>query len=194
MRRSPAKAKSSRVTWKDVSDAASSMFRIWSGQPELRWGRAAWKVLGRRGLTEYSDEIERTKVLVRLMSLVTMYQEFCGLAWEEWHEPEYEMWATELGMSPFRIGQLVSPEFQRDTEEETERLVEQALADLVEKARAEVYEALTNGFSGDSMLFVSLWKSNGSDKDVDPYFVLNDVTFDKMGAFAWITNGMPRVR
>ena len=104
------------------------------------------------------------------------------------------MWATELGMSPFRIGQLVSPEFQRDTEEETERLVEQALADLVEKARAEVYEALTNGFSGDSMLFVSLWKSNGSDKDVDPYFVLNDVTFDKMGAFAWITNGMPRVR
>ena len=194
MRRSSAKAKSSRVTWKDVSDAASSMFRIWSGQPELRWGRAAWKALGRRGLTEYSDEIERTKVLVRLMSLVTMYQEFCGLAWDEWHEPEYGLWATELGISPFHMEQLVGSELHRDTEQETERLVEQSLAALVKKTRAEVYEALTNGFSGDSMLFVSLWKSNGTDKDVDPYFVLNDVNADKMTAFTWIAQGMPSVR
>lgn len=194
MRRSPAKAKSSRVTWKDVSDAASSMFRIWSGQPELRWARAAWKAFARRGLTNYSDEIERTMVLVRLMTLATMYQEFCGLAWEEWHEPEYGMWATELGISPFRVRQLVGSESHRNVDEDTDSLVEQALDDLVEKTRADVYEALRNEFAGDSMLFVSLWKSNGTDKDVDPYFVLNDVTFDKMGAFAWITEGMLRVR
>src|SRR3990172_11861772 len=97
------------VAWEDVDDAAGAAFSIWVEQPELEWARRAWGVLAQAGLTAYSSERGRLRVLVRFVALADIYHQFCHLAWGEYYKPEYGDpdygdWADRLGLTPVRIG------------------------------------------------------------------------------------------
>lgn len=191
-----------RFPWEDVE----GMFDHWAGKPEFHWARNAWSALGKAGLTLFSDQIERTAVMVRIMTLATIYREFCHLAfYEEMDSPDYAWWADSLGISPFRIAQIVGRGFERgeadDCDESEHRLLHAALSELVDGNRRKVCEALVKGFGGESNLFYALWispqgKPDGSeDHRVEPPedVLLGQITDSKARAFSWITEGMPPI-
>lgn len=147
------------VRWEDISREAKSLFKVWTDGRGLDWAKKSWEALCKHRLTSYANEIERTRVLVRLLALAAIYRDFCELAFEEVHYPEHIEWASELCVSTFRLAQCVGLEFHRDENEEDEALVESALVSLMEEARANIHEALQKDFGGDGMVFVSLWNS-----------------------------------
>jgi hypothetical protein len=147
--------------------------------------------------------MEKTLVFIRLMTLATIYKEFCDLAWDEWNEPMYTVWASELDINRYRVAQSIGPEFAKDSNETEEDLLSLALAELVDLARAEISDVLIKDFGGESALFISLWRTAGSSEEdsegegqpeEDDYSIVNNVTAEKGRAFEWIQEGMPRVR
>jgi len=195
-----------RFPWEDPS---VSMFDVWIGHPELAWARKAWGALERRGLTLFSNELERTKVLIRAMTLGTIYREFCDLAFDDAWDTEYLIWSEEMGLSSFRVAQLIgdNPEFDPDDDAPESSLLDSALYSLIDNEREDICKALCEEFGGVSMLFVSLWNSMYDEKSPEdkpgddegfpesPEDVLNsNVTGEKLRAFSWISNRMPRVR
>jgi hypothetical protein len=81
--------KGSMLDWADVSSAAQMIFRIWMSESseELDWANTALIALGRAGLTNYADEVQKTLVLVRFLILGTILPE--GIAErtaEQWLE------------------------------------------------------------------------------------------------------------
>jgi len=193
-----------RFPWEDPS---VSMFDVWIGQPELAWARKAWTALERKGLTLFSNELERTRVLIRAMTLGTIYREFCDLAHDEAWDSENLTWAGEMSLNSFRVAQLVGEKFELDDDYDESVLLDSALSSLIDDEREGICKALCEGFDGEAMLFVSLWnsmypeKSPDDDPDDDegipesPEDVLNnDVNGQKVQAYDWINDGMPRVR
>jgi hypothetical protein len=147
------------VWWDDVSREAEPIFRMWTDARELEWAKESWEALGKRGLTSYSDEVERTLVFVRLMALAGIYLDFCELAFDEIHDAAYTMWASDLCLSTFRVAQCVGPQFSKDEDADDNQLLEDALRELMDKARSDIHEVLRSKFGDDSLLFVSLWNT-----------------------------------
>jgi hypothetical protein len=155
------------VWWEEASREAESMFRVWTEGRELEWAHKSWDALAKRGLTAYSNQVEWTRVMVRLMALAAIYRDFCELAFGEIHEPEYTCWVDDLSLSTFRIAQCVGPEFHRDEDADDAGLVESALLELMETARTEIHKVLLTEFGGDSLLLVSLWNTVDYGRDED---------------------------
>ncbi len=189
-----------RFPWEDVE----GMFDFWTGKPELYWARNAWSALEKAGLTLFSDQIERTKVLVRIMNLATICREFYHLAFDETQDsPPYTWWADSLEISPFRIGQIVGSSFERGDDEyvddDADSLIKSALVFLVDENRHEICAALVKGFGSESDLFYALWTSPHGNPEVNEDEELetiedvmwHDLTDRKLRAFDWIMNGMP---
>ena len=148
------------VRWKDIHQGAlHSLFHVWTEGRELRWAKKSWEALAKHGLTAYSDETEWTLAIIRLMTLGTIYREFCDLAWDEEYYPEYTIWASELDLNHFRVAQCLGSEFARDSCADEKELLEHGVSELVDRARPEIHKALTAEFGGDSMLFFSLWNT-----------------------------------
>ena len=157
--------------WEDVSREAESMFRVWTDGRELDWAKKSWDALSKRGLTSYSNQIEWTQVMVRLMALAAIYRDFCELAFDEIHEPEHLFWASELSLSTFRVAQCVTQQFRGDDGEDDEQLWDSALLELMEAARSEIHKVLSAEYGGDSLLFVSLWNTVDywREEDLEPF-------------------------
>jgi hypothetical protein len=147
------------VWWEDVSRDAEPIFRVWTDARELEWAKESWEALAKRGLTSYSDQVERTLVFVRLMALAGIYLDFCELAFDEIHDAAYTMWASDLSLSTFRVAQCVGSQFSKDEEADDDQLLEDALRNLMDKARSDIHQALRSKFGDDSLLFVSLWNT-----------------------------------
>jgi len=180
------------LTWTDLSPAAHQIFHIWTDRhlEELRWASSAWTALQRAGLTSYSSEVEKTLVLIRLMTLAAMYHEFAERAWQEYFTPEYVDWAEQLEIDEIHVDELLGPDELRDSVDHS--LLEDRLQFLVNLSRHEIYKALVAYFGDDSGIFTALWKIQ--EPEEDDYFILNEVTLDKMAAFDWIRQGMRELR
>lgn len=142
-------------------------------------------------------------MLIRFIALADIYGEFCNMAFDEIHEPDYASWAQELGLNVFRVGQCVGPEFERD-EEDDYGLLNSAVGHIARKAKPAIYEALKSEFGDDSLLFVSLWSTADYDNDEsgkrkadaeidwaeESYWILNtELTGEKQRAFNWVCQG-----
>jgi hypothetical protein len=147
------------IWWQDVSRDAEPIFRVWTDARELEWAKESWEALAKRGLTSYSDQVERTLVFVRLMALAGIYLDFCELAFDEIHDGAYMMWASDLSLNTFRVAQCVGSQFSKDEEADEDQLLEDALRNLMDKARSDIHEVLRSKFGDDSLLFVSLWNT-----------------------------------
>jgi hypothetical protein len=223
-----------KVAWTDIpKEVRDSLFRVWTDARELLWAEKCWGYLDKRGLTAYSNEVTKVRVLVRLMSLAEIYREFCDRAWEEQYDCELVAWASELDLNRFRLAQCVGPTFDGNTVDDDDELFGAALMSLAKEARREIYDVLIKEFGGESYLFVSLWNTVEFQRKDDAYVddeedepdrpdrltaqrgigtdgaypeeteinwlegadvILYDVTADKMSAYEWITQGMPRAR
>ncbi len=155
------------VRWEDISRDAKSLFNVWTDGRELDWAKKSWEALCKHHLTSYTNEIERTRVMVRLLALAAIYRDFCELAFDETHEPEHVIWAGEVDLNRFRVTRSVGFKFHCDNKEEEKELVESALLSLMEEARAEIRDALLKEFGGVSLLFVSLWNTVNYSRDED---------------------------
>ena len=218
-----------KVAWTDIpKEVRDALFRVWTDERELLWAEKCWGYLDKRGLTAYSNEVAKVRVLVRLMSLAEIYREFCDRAWEEQYDCELVVWASELDLNRFRLAQCVGPTFEECTVDDDDELYRAALMSLAEEARCEIYDVLIQEFGSESHLFVSLWNTVEFHAEDDAYVedeepelltakrrigttgayppeteinwledaeaILRDVTPDKMCAYEWINQGMPRVR
>ena len=207
-----------KLDWVDIQESATNMFNIWDDQPELKWVEEAWLKLESQKLTEYNNELEKYIVLIRLITLATLYHEFCEHAFDEPGNIDYDSWVhflekEDFALDPLRLGQLLGRNFmiQEEIEDYTQYgLTEKCIGTLVEAERNLVVTALINGFGDESLLFAHLWLSRQAlgknkdfsedDADEDIFYeaschetvddVLGDVTIDKMRAFEWVMEGM----
>jgi hypothetical protein len=192
------------LRWGDVEGVAKEAFSIWVDHPEIKWAKRAWKIIIRAGLAAYSDEDERCEAAMRFLALCGLYYDFCEIALEEHREPEYGVWANDLGISAIRVGLRLgyNPDDWLNRYEDDEALYDEGVKCLANKARGEVFEALCKGFGDKSRdglegneadLFVSLWKSPWSDYAEDDretdFEILNNVTEGKGAAYEWISSG-----
>ena len=191
-------ASNSRIEWQNVSSAAENIFQVWTYErgKELDWANSAWIALERAGLTAFNGGMERTFALIRLMTLGLIFREFCELAWGEPCDPDITDWANSLEICPVRVGQALGPKYLQASDDPIE--FEGALLALIEYVRPGIGETLLKGFGNESALFLSLWRASEGgaidEDEEDADSVLNVVTPEKMNAFEWITDGMPRLR
>ena len=122
------------IQWQEVSENADSLFRVWTDGRELQWAQKSWQALSKLGLTSYTNQVERTFVTIRFIALADIYRNFCDLAFDEAHEPEYTAWADEMNLDIFRVAQCIGPQFECDEGTDTEDLFDQALCALVKGA------------------------------------------------------------
>jgi hypothetical protein len=94
--------------WSDVSDAAGKMFNVWVDGHELEWAREAWGHLHPAGLEGEETCLKVTAAKLHLVTLARVYQEFCGLAWEENPETPVDYLAEDLDMDSVALGILAA--------------------------------------------------------------------------------------
>lgn len=163
-----------RITWNDIADIADKLFNVWVGQPELRWAQESWTGLDASGLTNYETDLERHKVLIRLLVLADFYHQFCDSAYDETYEEDSlhylcDELVTSAGLGSFRVGQLVGEGFCPDEEcyDETE-LLNSGVRSLADDLRDETISALVTHFGSPEALFVALRLSREFDETICP--------------------------
>jgi tetratricopeptide (TPR) repeat protein len=195
-------SESNTLTWSDVEDAAELAFRGFEPPGlefgALEWANQAWEILIQAGLATYSinDELERSQVVIRFLALADFYLEFCSVAWEESHEPNYRLWADTLEIIHYNAKELISSNYDSTFYDDDEyELDDDDLKKLADNVRLEVLSALIESFGNISVLFVSLWRSNLREADEDgcvPYETDNEIlhcniTPQKHSAYEWLT-------
>lgn len=159
------------LRWEEVEPVARLAFRVWVGQPELRWAKRAWQKIIAAGLASYSNELDYTRAALRFIALACIYNDFCQAAWDEESVTYVGDWWRMFNLSPFRIGQLVGPEFNPDTDDYAEDdgdLIDLAMDNLLQKARSEVADTLIKSYNGAEWLIVSLHHSNEATRSPSP--------------------------
>jgi hypothetical protein len=193
------------LRWSELEECAQSAFDIWVDQPELSWAQQAWEHLGRQGLASYTDELEKCRVKIRFLALTGLYHDWCAVAWQEAENPTYSDWAELLGISPFRLGQLVgSTQMELDGEAEDDELFPMGLQKMIHAHRHEVLSSLLQAYGNIHDLFVSLWNSNKTDVRADhdaeggeyvdtrkesAYEILNFDIAEKGPGYDWLCQG-----
>jgi hypothetical protein len=179
-----------RITWVEVQDAASKMFHVWSGDGEMRWVEECWSHLGEAGLTGNTTILEATETMLRLVSLARIYEEFCGLAWEENPETPIDYLAENLELDALALGILgtqASPDAFDDAGDEYE-LREAALIAATEAQRKEIFDCLRKAYGGDIQLYSRMSQTNRSD-DAENDGREFEVTGSNSVALNYVMNG-----
>lgn len=140
--------------------------------------------------------IERTIVLLRLITLGVIFGEFCELTRGEPFDADIIDWADSLEICPVRVGQVLGPKYLEDSDDPVK--LERALLALIDQVRPVVSDTLVKGFGNESTLFLSLWRASEGgaidEPEEDADSVLNEVAPEKMKAFEWINEGMPNLK
>lgn len=176
--------------WEDVFEAAAAMFHVWNGDGEIAWVEECWRYLSEAGLTSDSTILETTETSLRLIMLARIYEEFCGLAWDENPETPINVLAEDLGIDPLALGIIAA----RSSGESFEACVEQfelyehALDVASDAMRSEIFQCLYKAYDGEIGLYSRMSKTNKStdaEGDEDEF----DGTFANADAFAYVKNG-----
>lgn len=190
------------LTWDDIEPAARDAFDIWTSGSDFEWAKEAWGLLTKAGLSNYDTERERHVVIARFLALASLYRDWCSLAFDETQEDSPGYWVEGLEVNPIYVGQLVSDE---ELSDDPSQSIWDAWQLLLSDQRPVVAAALRAGYGGtDAELFVALWRSvrgflkpEPGDEDYeedDEVEILNDATWEKVAAYAWITEGCPKTR
>lgn len=189
------------MTWHAIEPVAEEMFGI-LGKSELAWAHQAWQHIEKSGLARAATELDRHLAAVRVMTLATVFREFCRLAWKVKGEPSLADWYVYLDLQPLRLGQLLGTHADLDGARSEAELVNHGLRLLTGRERQPVWEALCNGFGNPSRLFIALWRcreeplsssSRPAARESDEQ-ILNDLSFEKIDAFEFVSRGFPPLR
>jgi hypothetical protein len=179
-----------RITWEEVSTAASKMFHVWCGDGEIRWVEECWGHLGEADLTGNGTPLEATATALRLVSLARIYEEFCGLAWDENPETSIDYLAEDLDLDAMALGILgaqACPDAFDDAEDEYELRVA-ALTAAADAQRQEIFECLSKAYGGAVPLYSRMSQTNQSaeeENDQDEF----EVTGSNGVALDFVMNG-----
>ena len=178
--------------WNEVQDAAKELFNIWTHRQELVWAEKAWTIMLEAGLTSYTTEYGRCRVALYLLGLSSLYYDFCWLGCDERQTPNYMDAADLLGLTPFRMGQIVAadPDFLDGGEE--------IFFDALEIYAKEQRSALCGPLIRNSCLdfYNELWYTvAGLPNDEEDEADLNNVDLPwsvsdhQVRVYAWIVDG-----
>lgn len=186
------------IEWEEVADLFRQ-FCLFVDEPEMRWFKKAWQDFVQAGKASYENEVERHWVLARAVALGVMFIEFADRAVEEHHDAQsilIELTAYEDTFNLVRLGSMADKDCLSDEGDESELFVE-ALGNLVNRCRCEVYDALVTVFGNPMTLFVSLWLSSDPEIKVGDYsdevfedVVNHDLTPQKQNAYDFFADGM----
>lgn len=165
--------KESILKWDEIEYEVE---QIWRGKPELIWAKKAWRGIINEGLASYKNEIEKHLVLIRLLTLATIYKEFYSITLDESFdlESEYYDWVEHIEISSFRMGQIVGNDFEIDLEDYDNELLDRAIIHLINESKYEVFVAIIKEFGNEEKLFHWLWITVGHTYLENPYENKND--------------------
>lgn len=153
-------------TWEDIKKiSGDALFDIYADHSDRNWARIVWKSLERRGLADYATPEEKHRILLRLMTLAAICQEFCYIAWKEGEYPPLADWADAMGMIPTLVTHIAGGSFTAQLEmekDEEDAVYDEALKGAVEHLRPEIFRHMVDMFGGKALLFASLWKMGQS--------------------------------
>lgn len=178
------------LEWGDLAKVADKAFEVfWLDDKAVTWAEKMWAHITNAGLAGYDFEIQRVQVIMRFLALAHLYQEWCGHVLEE-GDPGFmdhlAEWNEDLGISPFYIGQLISPDFVADYDEDE---VAAAMRELVLDERKLLVSLLKQALGGDAGLFISMWRIHSSDdEESDANIVSANITVDKHVGYEWISS------
>lgn len=168
---------------------------MWVSGSELEWAKCAWASLAKHDLTAFDGEVERTMVLLRLLTLAVLYREWCWLARDE-PLPGGDIvgMATEdAEICPFRVAQLVGPEFGVSAPDSDQaQLLAEALSELTTQERPTLCRILIKCFGSAAALHQALDATTNTDCEDDPD-ECPQVELGASRAIGWILEGMPEL-
>lgn len=192
------------LEWDEVAEAAGDLFNVWMSGSEAGWARESWRLLGQVGLTRYENEVGRCRVSLQLLTLASLYRDFCFLAWDEYAPLDLQWGADVLQVSPLRVGQLVGTGDPAIDQRDDEEVLELALLRLVSEARGQILDVLIKEYGGVTGLFIALWRASEPGYDPSPQMRLfrdkedglsewgivnDDIGWGKLRAYEWLAEG-----
>ena len=192
-----------RIPWEDVRDAASKMFHVWwLGDGEIKWVEECWQHLGEANLTDNSPALERTATFLRLLTLARIYEEFCGLAWDEDPETPVTDLVEDLEIDPLSLGILATKADPDAFDDVADKYIHQAvLLAATDAQRKEIFDCLSKGFGDEFKLYSRMSKTNrsgnetdnGSEDDLSEDDLSEfDITESNSVALSYVVNGFRR--
>ena len=146
-------------SWEEMELAAAKMFSVWVGGLELEWAKEAWGHLYAAGLVGGETILEATAGRLRLVTLARIYQEFCGLAWDEHPETPLDYLAENLEIDPLALG-ILAAAGQADKFDDAMNeyeLREAALSAVTDGQRSEIFQCLKAAYGNDVQIYTRLW-------------------------------------
>ena len=157
------------IAWEEVEGAATNMFNVWIDGTELEWAKEAWSHLAAADLVSAISILDATATKLRLVTLARIYQEFCGLAWDENPETPLDYLAEDLKIDPVALGILAGKADPDNFEELTDddNLTENALLAVVNSQRTEIFDCLSAAYGDAIRLYSRIWHTRSEDAEKD---------------------------
>lgn len=179
-----------QMQWEDIAAAAEGMFRVWNGDGEIAWVEECWRHLSEAGLTGNSTILDTTATCLRLVALARVYEEFCGLAWQENPETPISDLAEDLEINLLALGIIAASSATEsfDAVHDENELHDLTLSAASDARRPELFQCLYNAYDGEIGLYSRMSKTNqsaGDEYDEDEF----DGTMPNADAFAYVKNG-----
>jgi hypothetical protein len=147
------------LKWTDIREDCC-YFSHFFGYQEMLWMRKIWSIIEKERLNEYSDDLERHQVFIRLFTIIVFKYEFFKMAREERFWPEFSEWADIFDLNNFRLGQLLGADSEYNDEEVDDcKFKGYVISELIERARPKMRELLVEDL-GENYLFTSFWLMN----------------------------------
>jgi hypothetical protein len=152
---------SGTISWDEVADAATTMFRVWASGGELEWAKECWMHFEKAGLTSGADVVETTKSYLRLVALAHIYEEFSSYMWDENPGTTLSDLAEDLEINAIALGVIASrdPGFECDRIDDDGTLHEHVLAAVIDQLRPEIHCCLIEAYGGEGALYSRMAKT-----------------------------------
>lgn len=161
---------------------------------ELEWAKEAWGHLCAAGLTSRQTFLDENAAKLRLVTLARIYEEFCGLAWDENLERPMDYVAQHLHIDPVALGVLAASA-ERDKLEEADdnyELHEAALTAVTDSQRREIFECLKAAYGDEFKLYSRLWHTRSPLAEEDSEGDEFEVSGSNITALQYVSNGFQR--
>lgn len=183
-----------QITWKDIFEAATSIFNITGTNKEIAFAQNVWHKLSDLGLASYSNNFEKVKIKILFLSLGVLYKDFCNIAYDKHTLFNYNDLLNLINIDEFILGRF----YQENIKPKESKLLydfnsSNALEELSKYYRKDIYKLLLKVFGSSNSLFISLWRStypySNEDNLKDYEIIFNNLTPAKTKAFNWIEDG-----
>lgn len=142
-----------KLTWEEVDKAGSVLLIRYVDGADKSCAQSIWSLLEEDGLTFYKDEISKTKSWILALGLLEFVNDCTSLIRDDSYEQSVSDWAYEVGINPFRIAQILGPDFEIDDDYDEEELNELGLIELVSDTRATIVSCIIKKYNGNYKVY-----------------------------------------